>query len=73
MSLVSAFWLRNMYSNCNINKFFMFNTVLVVFKCHGTGINILHGRVNLMVRRVSGNTPILSLMGRDNFNYLDMS
>ena len=35
----------NMYSNGNINQFFH---DLVVLKCHGTGIHILHGCVNLM-------------------------
>ena len=37
-----------MYSNGNINQDFMIYTVLVVLKRHGTGIPILHGRVNPM-------------------------
>ena len=41
-----CFKLLNMYSNGNINQFFMICTVLVVLKCHGTPI--WHGHVNLM-------------------------
>ena len=37
-----------MYSVGNINQVFMIYTGLVVLKYHGTGIHILHGRVNLM-------------------------
>ena len=37
------------YFNGNINPFFMICTVLVMLESHGTGIHILHGRVNLMM------------------------
>ena len=38
-----------MYVDDNTKQFVMINNLLVVLKCHGTGIHILHGRVNLML------------------------
>ena len=47
---VLAFWLPKIcILKGNINQFFTIYTVLVVLKCHGTGIQILHGHVNLML------------------------
>ena len=49
-----------MNSYGRINQFLMIYTALVVLKCHGTGIHILHGRVYLMITGV--NTVLLKFL-----------